>query len=209
MSKDLNHATIAAALAIIAEQFTVLEGAFRASAAGGKGAAVDGKAAGSKVRAGSKAPVEEGDDVTEDAVREALKELSAAKGKEVMVATLAKFGAGKLSEVDESSYGELMQAIKDAQEEEEEQPAAKKATAAKKTAAKKPAAKAEPEVDIDDLTEKFKALVEHDKASAKAVLKKAGLAKLSDLDTDDADAVKELYDAIVEALPEEDDDLLG
>lgn len=203
----INVAAIAAAFAAIGEQMLILEGAFRAAAGGAAGAAVDAKA-GKPVRSSKSKPAPEPDEaISEDTVREALKGLSDAQGKEAMVAVLAKFGAGRLSEVDESSYGELLTAIKAAEEEEEEAPAPK--SKAKAAPAKKAKAKAEPEIDIDDLTEKFKALVEADKAAAKAALKGAGLAKLADLDTDDADAVKELYDAIVAALPEEDDDLLG
>lgn len=208
-ANKLNMAAIAAALAIIGEQFTVIEGAFRSAAGGGKDSGVDGKAA-KPVRGRKPAAKSDdggGDEVTEDTVREALKELSATKGKEAMVAVLAKFGAGRLSDVDESSYGELAEAIKEAMEEEEEEAPAKPAKG--KAAATKGKKVKEPEVDVDELTEKFKELVDADKAKAKAVLKKAGLAKLSDLDTDDASAVKELFDAITEALDDEgEDDLM-
>jgi hypothetical protein len=219
MTKALNVAKLAEQFDQLAELMLAISGTFRGGASDSDEAAGDAKSS-RKVRAAAPADdepaekparrsrkpaaVEEDteDTHTEDQVRAALKELASVKGKDAMAEALASVGAGRLPDVDENDYGVLMKAVKEAMEaeEEEEKPAAKSKA--------KPKAKAK-EVDFDDVKEKFTQLVETDKAAAKKVLKAAGVAKLSEVDTDDADAVAELAKAIDEALENADDDLVG
>jgi len=219
MTKALNVAKLAEQFDQLAELMLAISGTFRGGASDSDEAAGDAKPS-RKVRAAAPADdepaekparrsrkpaaVEEGaeDTHTEDQVRAALKELASVKGKDAMAEALASVGAGRLPDVDENDYGVLMKAVKEAMEaeEEEEKPAAKSKA--------KPKAKVK-EIDFDDVKEKFTQLVETDKAAAKKVLKAAGVAKLSEVDTDDADAVAELAKAIDEALENADDDLVG
>lgn len=219
MTKALNVAKLAEQFDQLAELMLAISGTFRGGASDSDEAAGDAKPS-RKVRAAAPADdetaekparrsrkpaaVEEDaeDTHTEDQVRAALKELASVKGKDAMAEALASVGAGRLPDVDENDYGVLMKAVKEAMEaeEEEEKPAAKSKA--------KPKAKAK-EIDFDDVKEKFTQLVEADKAAAKKVLKAAGVAKLSEVDTDDADAVAELAKAIDEALENADDDLVG
>jgi hypothetical protein len=219
MTKALNVAKLAEQFDQLAELMLAISGTFRGGASDSDEAAGDAKPS-RKVRAAAPADdepaekparrsrkpavVEEDteDTHTEDQVRAALKELASVKGKDAMAEALASVGAGRLPDVDENDYGVLMKAVKEAMEaeEEEEKPAVKSKA--------KPKAKAK-EVDFDDVKEKFTQLVETDKAAAKKVLKAAGVAKLSEVDTDDAEAVAELAKAIDEALENADDDLVG
>lgn len=219
MTKALNVAKLAEQFDQLAELMLAISGTFRGGASDSDEAAGDAKPS-RKVRAAAPADdepaekparrsrkpaaVEEDteDTHTEDQVRAALKELASVKGKDAMAEALASVGAGRLPDVDENDYGVLMKSVKEAMEaeEEEEKPAVKSKA--------KPKAKAK-EVDFDDVKEKFTQLVETDKAAAKKVLKAAGVAKLSEVDVDDADAVAELAKAIDEALENADDDLVG
>ncbi len=219
MTKALNVAKLAEQFDQLAELMLAISGTFRGGASDSDEAAGDAKPS-RKVRAAAPAddePAEKParrsrkpaageedteDTHTEDQVRAALKELASVKGKDAMAEALASVGAGRLPDVDENDYGVLMKAVKEAMEaeEEEEKPAAKSKA--------KPKAKAK-EIDFDDVKEKFTQLVETDKAAAKKVLKAAGVAKLSEVDVDDADAVAELAKAIDEALENADDDLVG
>lgn len=219
----LNLSAIAAALATIAEQFTVLEGAFRIAAEGG-GDDGDDAEAGGKVPAAKRAsrskpaakpaakPSKGGEaeaaEITEDSLRDALKELAATKGKTAMAAALAAVGAGRLPDVDEDDYPALMEKITELQEAEEEEQEAKPAKSKAKAPAKPAKTKPAPVPDMDELTEKFKELIDVDKVAAKKILKDAGLAKLSEIDTDDDDAMREMMAAIVAAMPEDEDDMV-
>lgn len=138
---------------------------------------------------------EQDEDLTIDDVREVLRELVDAKGKEKLAEALASVGAGKLADVDESQYGELVEEAKRmiTEEEPEEAPAAKKRT--REPAKKGPTA--------EDLLEKFKELIAADKTKAKAVLKDLGVSKISEVDDDD---VADAMEAVEAALAEGDDD---
>ena len=201
---SLNHKAVAAQLAIIAEAFTALEGSFRAAGddageSGGDapaGKSVRGaKSAPATGKPGAKKAQAEPAELTIDEVREKLKELVAAKGKDKMVEALESVGAGKLSDVDESQYQEL---VDKAQEfiDEEDEPAP-----AKKPAAKK-GKKAGPT--IDEVNEAAKALIAADKPAYLKLTKKLG--KPSEMDEADYAAAIAAYEA---AMPEEggeDDD---
>lgn len=202
MNMSLNHKAIAAQLAIIGEAFLALEGSFRA-ASGDAGEEGGDAPAGKHVRGGKSAPAgkpatkkaqaEPADaDLSIDEVREKLKELVAAKGKEKMVEALESVGAGKLADVDESQYQEL---VDKAQEfiDEEDEPAP-----AKKPAAKK-GKKAGPT--IEEVTEAAKALIAADKPAYLKLTKKLG--KPSEMDESDYAAAIAAYEA---AMPEEADD---
>lgn len=205
MSKEKQ---IADTLDQISELFASLAGTFRGAGSGEKDSAGDGPApapvSGRRkpaTKAVAKPEADSADDdeggtaeATEDEVREALKELAASKGKTVMAAALKSVGAGRLSDVDESQYGELMAEVNKLMQDKP------------KATAKGKAKKAD--MDYDTLEAKFKELVESDKAVAKTVLKSAGLKKLSDIDTEDADAMQELYDNVEAALEGEEDSLV-
>lgn len=183
---------VAAACATISEAFTAIEGTFRSASKGGAGDGGDAKPSGKP----SKSKPTEFD---LDTVKEALKDLAEAKGKDKVADALAEVGAGRLSEVDESSYGELMEKITELMEAEDEpEPAAKPKRTRKKAAA-------EPEIDMDTVTEKFKALLKADKPGAVKLLKKLGIAKFGELDEDDIAKADKLLDA---AMPEAEDDLV-
>lgn len=211
MTKELNYATVADTLDEISVLFSKLSGSFRVGAAPEVGSVGNGKAAkpvrDAKPAAGKSKPApkeeaEEGEELSIDTVREKLKELVEAKGKEKMVEALESVGAGKLADVDESQYQELMnaaQAMIDEEDEPEEKPA-------KKPAAKK-AAKVKA-VTLGELTAAAKALIEADKAAFVKLSKKFG--KPSECDEDQyADYLKAIQAAMPEeGGEEEDDDLL-
>lgn len=207
---ELNHEAIADTLDAIAEQHAKLASYFRNGGSGAAGSGVNGAAkkpaakSTAKPAAGkAKAKAEPEDtELTIDEVREALKELMEARGKDVMVAALESVGAGKLADVDESQYQELIteiERLKEEPEEEEEAPA-KKTRTRSKAKAKGPTA--------EDLLEKFKELIEADREAAKKVLKTMKVAKISEIDDDDDIATA--MDLIEKAMPTDDgdDDLL-
>lgn len=180
-----NSKQIADLLDEAAEVFTKLSACFRGAGSGGEKPAGDGKAA-RKVR--GKPAATEDDAITVDTVREKLKEVADQKGAAAMKAVLTSVGASRLSDVEEDQYEELM-------------------AAAEKTLATKGKAKTKG-VDFDELTTRFKKLVDEDSAKAKAVLKAAGLKKLSEADQDDQEVLKELSDAVDAALEGDEDDSL-
>lgn len=208
---ELKHEEIAEAFDAINEQIGKLASYFRNGSSGTGGAGVNGttkKPAAKSAAAGkagstakSKAKAEpEDSDLTIEEVREKLKELVEARGKEVMVQALESVGAGKLADVDESQYGELMEEVERlmAEEPEEAPEPAKKTRARSKAKAKGPT--------MDDLVEKFKELIEADRAAAKAVVKELGVAKISEVDDDD---IVDAMAAVEAALAGDgDDDLL-
>jgi nitrogen fixation-related uncharacterized protein len=185
----------------LAAVLTAISGTFRAAGGGGAEDGADAppvkKVRGSKPAAKSAPKEEAGPD--EDTVREKLKELADVKGAATMKAALAAVGAGRLSEVEAEQYEELI-AEADRLLAEEDEPG-------KKTPAKKGKAKAPDPVDFDEMAVAFKKLVKQDSATAKKVLKANGIAKLSEVDQDDEDAMQELNSAINAAL--EDEDLVG
>lgn len=181
-------------------------GTFRAAASGGKGAGGDdevgskpaAKSAGKSSAKGKKA-AEADEELTIDTVRDKLRELVDAKGKEKMVEALESVGAGKLADVDESQYQELMdkaqELIDEEAEEEDEKPKGK---------AKKGGKKAKDPVDLDTLKEKAADL---DKDTLRAILKKFKAKNLSALDEDQYEDFLAAMEAAEEG--EEDDDLVG
>lgn len=189
----------------IAEQFSIIGEAFIALSAmfldgGDKAAKATGTAkTAAKATAKSKSVSKPADDEhTEDDVRTALKGLMEKHGKDKMVEALELVGAGKLADVDDSQYGELMGIVEGFMEEEPEAPEPKGKPAAKRAAKKKGPT-------VDDVTAKFKELIAADKALAKSVLKELGVAKVSDLDEDQ---YQEAIDAVTNALEGADDDLI-
>jgi hypothetical protein len=211
MTKDINHADVADTLDEISVLFSKLSSSFRNSAAPAVGGGADGKAA-KPVRAGKSAPatkparakVEAGDDgeeVSIDTVREKLKELVEAKGKDKMVEALESVGAGKLADVDESQYQELLDKAQEMIDEEDEPAPAKKAAPAKKTSKVK-------SVTLEDLTAAAKELIAADKAAFTKLSKKFG--KPSECDEDQyADYLKAIQAAMPDGEAEDgDDDLL-
>lgn len=188
----------------IAEQFSIIGEAFIALSAmfldgGDKAAKATGTAKTAAKSTAKSKPVSKpaDDEHTEDDVRTALKGLMEKHGKDKMVEALELVGAGKLADVDDSQYGELMGIIEGFMEQEPEAPEPKK-TAAKKVAKKKGPT-------VDDVTAKFKELIAADKALAKSVLKELGVAKVSDLDEDQ---YQDAIDAATTALEGADDDLI-
>lgn len=210
LNMELNHEQVAEILDEIAGLFLKLSGSFRPARSGGKGGSVDGTAAkpvrASKPAAGKSKPApkeeaETDEELSIDTVREKLKELVEAKGKEKMVEALESVGAGKLADVDESQYQELMDKAQEFIDEEDE-PEEK---SAKKTPAKK-AGKAKA-VTLDELTAAAKELIEADKAAFVKLSKKFGRPSEADEDTY-ADYLKAIQAAMPEEGGEEDDDLL-
>lgn len=207
---ELNHKAIADHFDAISEAMSGLAGYFRAAGVGGTGSGVNGGAtkpaaksaaagkAGSTAKGKTKAEPED-TELTIEEVREKLKELVEARGKEVMVEALESVGAGKLADVDESQYQELMEKVEELMVEPEEAPEpAKKTRSRSKAKPKGPT--------MEDLVEKFKELIEADRAKAKAVCKELGVAKISEVDEDD---IGTAMDAVEAALAgDEDDDLL-
>lgn len=210
LNMELNHEQVAEKLDQISELFMQLAGSFRPRGGSAKGGSVDGAAAkpvrASKPAAGKSKPApkeeaETDEELSIDTVREKLKELVEAKGKEKMVEALESVGAGKLADVDESQYQELMdkaQELIDEEDEPEEKPA-------KKPAAKK-AGKTKA-VTLDELTAAAKELIEADKAAFVKLSKKFGKPSEADEDTY-ADYLKAIQAAMPEEGGEEDDDLL-
>ena len=211
MSKELNVGKLAEQFDQLSELITAISGTFRAASSGEKGGSVDDEAP-EPVRTrrakpapagkSKSAPTEDEDTVTEDQVRAALKGLADVKGKDAMAGALASVGAGRLPDVDENDYPALMKAVKEAleaEDEADEEPAPKAKTRAKKA----PAKKAAPE--YEDIVERFIALAGQDKDAAKAVLKKCKLAKLSEVDQEDDDAMTAVSEAIDAAMVDEDD----
>ena len=189
----------------IAEQFSIIGEAFLALSAmfldgGDKATKATGTAKASAKSTGKSKPVSKpaDDEHSEDDVRTALKGLMEKHGKDKMIEALEMVGAGKLADVDDSQYGELMGIIEGFMEEEPEAPEPEKKPAAKKAAKKKGPT-------VDDVTAKFKELIAADKALAKSVLKELGVAKVSDLDEDQ---YQEAIDAVTNALESADDDLI-
>lgn len=201
-----NNAKIADTLDEMAELNSRLASYFRDGVGSAGSGGVNGaakkpatKSAAAKPAAKGKAKADSNEeDLTIDEVREALKELVEVRGKEVMVQALESVGAGKLADVDESQYGELMTEVERLKEEEPEEaaPAKKTRTRTKKT--KGPTA--------DDLLEKFKELIAADRPGAKKVLKELGVDKISEVEDDDlVDAMAAVEAALA---GDGDDDLL-
>lgn len=192
----------------ISEAFAELSATFSSDSGDDAGGSVNGKAAkpvrGSKsaapaATAKGKPKATEEVELTEDDVRDALRELVELRGKEVMVQALESVGAGKLADVDESQYQELMDKVAELKEAEpEEAPAPTKGKA-------KPAAKKKAGPTLEDVQEAAKALIDADKPAFVKLSKKLG--KPSEMDEDDYAAAIEAYEA---AMPAEagDDDLL-
>lgn len=198
---ELNLKKLADQFDELAATLTAISGTFRTGAGGSKGAGVDGKTAGRTPAGKAKAAkVEEGSDeeLTIDAVRAKLKELVEAKGKDKMVEALESVGAGKLADVDESQYQELVDTAQGIIDEEEDEAPTKK-PAAKKTA------KAKKGPSLEDVNTAAKALIEADKPAYMKLTKKLG--KPSEMDESDYAAAIEAYEG---AMPEEggEDDLL-
>lgn len=207
----MNHKKIAETLDAISELFTQLSGTFRAGSGSAEDSGVDGETAkpvrGSKSTAkpaaskpaAKKAEAVEESELTIDEVRAKLKELVEAKGKEKMVEALESVGAGKLADVDESQYQELVEKAQGFIDEEDEEPAS-----LKKSPVKGKAKKAGPT--LDDVNEAAKALVAADKPAYLKLSKKLG--KPSEMEEDDYAAAIAAYE---QAMPEEageEDDLL-
>ena len=208
---SINSKKIAEQLDAISEAFMALAGTFRAGSSDTadsdgdgevakpvRGAKSAAKPAASKPAAKkAEAPAES--DLTIDEVRAKLKELVEAKGKEKMVEALESVGAGKLGDVDESQYQELLDKAQEFIDEEDDAPA-------KKAAPKGKAKKAGPT--LDEVNEAAKALITADKPAYLKLAKKLG--KPSEMDEDDYAAAIAAYE---QAMPEEagedgDDDLL-
>jgi hypothetical protein len=210
LNMSINSKKVAEQLDAISEAFMALAGTFRSS--GSADQADDGdeptakpvrssksaaKPAASKPAA-KKAQAEQ-DELSIDDVRTKLKELVEAKGKEKMVEALESVGAGKLADVDESQYQELVDKAQEFIDEEDEAPA-------KKPAAKKTAKKAGPT--LDDVNGAAKALIAADKPAYLKLSKKLG--KPSEMEEDDYAAAIAAYE---QSMPEgsedgDDDDLL-
>lgn len=198
MSQD--NKAIAAKYQEIGEAFIALSTLFLAEA-NQAGEATGTKKAAAKPAAKSKpvpTPADDAD-ISEDDVRTALKGLMEKHGKDKMVEALGTVGAGKLADVDDSQYAELIATVEAFMAEEIEAPEPEKA----KPAAKRVAKKKGPT--LDDVTAKFKELIGTDKALAKSVLKELGVAKVSELDEDQ---YQEAIDAAQAAIDGADDDML-
>jgi len=209
LNMSINSKKVAEQLDIISEAFMALAGTFRSGGSDAESEGVDGEAAkpvrGAKstpkpaTKPAAKKAQAEQDELSIDDVRTKLKELVEAKGKEKRVEALESVGAGKLADVDESQYQEL---VDKAQEfiDEEDEPAPKA-----KPAAKGKAKKAGPT--LDDVNEAAKALIAADKPAYLKLSKKLG--KPSEMEEDDYATAIAAYE---QAMPEDadggDDDLL-
>lgn len=194
---ELNLKKLADQFDELAATLGAISGTFRNAADAGKPARDDGKAASKPAaRKGKVAAVEAEDDgVSIDTVREKLKELVKAKGKDKMVEALESVGAGKLADVDESQYQELLDKAQELIDEEDEPPA--------KPAAKK-GAKAKKGPTLEQVKEAAQALIDADKPAYLKLTKKLG--KPTEMDESDYASAIESY---TEAMPEEGgDDLL-
>lgn len=199
---SINSKKVAEQLDAISEAFTVLASTFRSGVSEGADSGDDepttkpvrGTKSAAKPAA-KKAQAAEESDLTIDDVRSKLKELVEAKGKDKMVEALESVGAGKLADVDESQYQELVDNAQAAIDEEDDEPVAKKAPAKGKKVAS-----------LDDVNDAARALIAADKPAYLKLAKKLG--KPSEMDEDDYAAAITAYEA---AMPEEDgadDDLL-
>lgn len=210
MKMSINHKKVAEQLDAISEAFMALAGSFRSGSSSDEDSAGDGEAAkpvrGAKSTAkpaaskpaATKAKTVEESDLTIDEVRAKLKELVEAKGKEKMVEALESVGAGKLGDVDESQYQELLDKAQEFIDEEDEAPA-------KKPAPKGKAKKAGPT--LDEVNEAAKALIAADKPAYLKLAKKLG--KPSEMEEDDYAAAIAAYEqAMPEGSEDGDDDLL-
>lgn len=184
---------------IIAEACGALASMFRGGGGSTGSATANGKTA--KPVRGKPAPAEEPEgEVDIDTVREALKELMELRGKDVMVQALESVGAGKLADVDESQYQELLDKVAELKEEPADPPEPTKTTKPSRSRSK---AKAGPT--LDQVTEAAKALIDADKAAYLKLTKKLG--KPSEMDEADYAAAIEAYEGAMPA-EEGDDDLL-
>lgn len=208
LNMSINSKKVAEQLDAISEAFMALAGTFRSGSGDSDGEGVDGEAtkpvrgAKSASKPATKSPAKkaqaEQDELSIDDVRTKLKELVEAKGKEKMVEALESVGAGKLADVDESQYQELVDKAQEFIDEEDEPAPAKKAPA------KKAAKKAGPT--LDDVNEAAKALIAADKPAYLKLSKKLG--KPSEMEEDDYAAAIAAYE---QAMPEDadgEDDLL-
>jgi len=205
LNMSLNSKKIAEQLDAISEAFMALAGTFRSGVEGGADTDGDEPAAkpvrGAKSApkptskpAATKAKAVEESELSIDDVRTKLKELVEAKGKEKMVEALESVGAGKLGDVDESQYQELLDKAQEFIDEEDE-PVSKKAA---------PKGKKKVGPTLDDVNEAAKALIAADKPAYLKLAKKLG--KPSEMEEDDYAAAIAAYE---QAMPEDgDDDLL-
>lgn len=202
LKMDINK-KVADQLDAISEAFSALSATFRSGSGSGESGGGDEAPTkpvrGSRTKPAATTPAKKAKadavELTQDDVRDALRELVELRGKEVMVQALESVGAGKLADVDESQYQELMDNINELKEEPAEAPAPAKG---KRTPTKKPAGPT-----LDDVTEAAKALIAADKPAYLKLTKKLG--KPSDMEEDDyADAIT----AYEEAMPEADEDSL-
>ena len=210
LNMSINSKKVAEQLDIISEAFMALAGTFRSGSSSDEDGAGDGEAA-KPVRsskstakpaaskpAAKKAEAPAESDLSIDEVRAKLKELVEAKGKDKMVEALESVGAGKLGDVDESQYQELLDKAQEFIDEEDEAPA-------KKPAPKGKAKKAGPT--LDEVNEAAKALIAADKPAYLKLAKKLG--KPSEMEEDDyATAVAAYEQAMPEGSEDGDDDLL-
>jgi hypothetical protein len=195
-------ATIAEACEALSATFSSVGGDSADSAGYGKAAKpVRGaKPAPTAAPAQSKAKKDEAVELTTDDVRDALRELVELRGKEVMVQALESVGAGKLVDVDESQYQELLDKINELKESEpDEAPEPVKGKG-------KPAAKKAKGPSLDDVTEAAKALIEADKPAYVKLTKKLG--KPSEMEEDGYAAAIAAYEEAMPAADDADDDLL-
>jgi hypothetical protein len=185
------------------EAFAELSAMFSSDSSDDAGGSTDGKATkpvrGAKSAASTKPTSkkkEEKVELTQDDVRDALRELVELRGKEVMIQALESVGAGKLADVDESQYEELMEKVNELKETEPDEAPSTKA---------KPKGKAKKGPTLDDVTAAAKALIDADKPAYVKLTKKLG--KPSEMEEDDYVAAIAAYE---EAMPEEggEDDLL-
>ena len=207
LNMSINSKKVAEQLDAISEAFMALAGTFRSSGSADQADDGDEQVAkpvrGAKPAAKSaskpaakKAQAEASDDLSIDEVRAKLKELVEVKGKDKMVEALESVGAGKLGDVDESQYQELLDKAQEFIDEEDE-PAPKKA--APKGKKKGPS--------LDDVNEAAKALIAADKPAYLKLAKKLG--KPSEMEEDDYAAAIAAYEqAMPEGSEEGDDDLL-
>lgn len=200
MPKELNLASLAQQFDELAQVCIAISGTFRLASGDSEGAA--GTAAAGK-KAVKRKPVAEAAELDIDAVREKLKELVEAKGRDAMVSALEHVGAAKLAEVDEEQYQELFdkaQELIDAEEEDDaDEPPAKpaKKAAAKKAAPAKKAAKKKAGPTLEDVQAAADALEEADPKAFKKVSRAVG-----DIDELDEDGYQDAIDQFEAAMPE-------
>jgi hypothetical protein len=199
---SINSKKVAEQLDAISEAFLALAGTFRADSSSDEDSSGDEPTAkpvrGSKSKPAAKPAAKKAeaqDDLSIDDVRTKLKELVEAKGKEKMVEALESVGAGKLADVDESQYQELVDKAQEFIDEEDESVTKKAAPKGKK--------KTGPT--LDDVNEAAKALIAADKPAYLKLTKKLG--KPSEMDEDDYATAIAAYE---QAMPEDaaDADLL-